>query len=264
MRLLHRRMGRRKGNHLLSPRRSTRIAWRRVAASVVIGGLFLAMGLAAPLIWKWVVFPITTVEVYGDLRYADLARLRELLAEQAVGGFFRVDIARIRHSLESQPWIRRASVRRVWPDTLRAEVVEQVPVARWGEEAAVNSFHEVFSPPRDSIPTELPHWQGPAGSQKELAERYRDMSALLAPLGLRVMDLALDERRAWQLKLDNGIDLRLGRKRELQRLESFVRIYPAVLAAQTKRIAVVDLRYKNGFAVRWRPSTPAGERIQKA
>ena len=224
------------------------------------------MGLAAPLIWKAVAFPITTVEVYGGLRFADLARLQQLLAEQTAGGFFRTDIARIRRSLESRPWIRRASVRRVWPDTLQAQLEEQVPVARWGDEAAVNSFNEVFSPPRDSVPKDLPRWQGPEGSQKVLAERYKDMSALLAPLGLRVVDLVLDERRAWQLRLDNGIDLKLGRKREMQRLESFVRIYPAMPAAQTKRIAVVDLRYKNGFAVRWRPSAqmPAGERIQKA
>lgn len=250
----------------MSPRRSPSIAWRRVVAGVVTGGLCLGVGLTAPQIWKAAVFPITTVEVYGDLRFAGLARLQQFLAGQTAGGFFRADIAVIRRSLESQPWIRRATVRRVWPDTLQAELEEQVPVARWGDDAAVNSFNEVFSPPRDSIPKELPRWQGPAGSQKVLAERYRDMNTVLAPLGLRVVDLALDERRAWQLRLDNGIDIRLGRKREMQRLESFVRIYPTALAAQTKRIAVVDLRYKNGFTVRWRPSAqmPTGERIQKA
>ena len=71
------------------------------------------------------------------------------------------------------------------------------------------------------------------------------------PLKLSVGSLQLDARRTWRVQLSNGLTLEVGRSHPVQRLERFVRVYPAILAAGEGRVLSVDLRYSNGFAVQW-------------
>jgi cell division protein FtsQ len=44
----------------------------------------------------------------------------------------------------------------------------------------------------------------------------------------------------------------LGRTEPLARIERFVRVLPVVLASAPGVIERADLRYANGFAIRWR------------
>ena len=65
--------------------------------------------------------------------------------------------------------------------------------------------------------------------------------------------LKLDERGAWELQLDNGVTLRLGRQHIDQRFDRFMQAASRVVAARAAEIAYVDLRYSSGFAIGWRP-----------
>ncbi len=73
---------------------------------------------------------------------------------------------------ETIPWVDRAGVARSWPRALRVQVVEQKPVARWGEGGLLNTRGEVFVQDAQHIPAELPELVGPAG------HRSRDDRAL--------------------------------------------------------------------------------------
>jgi cell division protein FtsQ len=59
---------------------------------------------------------------------------------------------------------------------------------------------------------------------------------------------------AWQLKLERGMLVDLGREQPKSpvgvRLQRFVEVYPELVAKRAQRPAVVDLRYPNGFAIR--------------
>ena len=77
------------------------------------------------------------------------------------------------------------------------------------------------------------------------------MSELLKANDLTIDSLTLDERRAWHLSLNNQVRLVLGRQSAMDRLQRFIRFYPAVLAGKAKVIDEIDLRYTNGFVVRW-------------
>jgi cell division protein FtsQ len=83
-----------------------------------------------------------------------------------------------------------------------------------------------------------------------VAERYAAFQRLLAPLARRPVRVALSERRAWELHLDDGYVLELGRERMEERLQRFVSAYDRSLAQLPFRPYRVDLRYPNGFAVR--------------
>lgn len=78
--------------------------------------------------WADQLFPIRAVEVTEGPR---LSRddLLALLALKPGQGLLSTDVARLRKVLQSHPWIRRAEVHRVFPDTLVVEVNERVPVA---------------------------------------------------------------------------------------------------------------------------------------
>ena len=102
------------------------------------------------------------------------------------------------------------------------QVVEQKPVARWGEGGLVNTRGELFVQGAQHIPAELPELVGPAGHEVEMTNRCLAAQARLSQSGLRLARMTLDERGAWTLALDNGVVLRLGRQSVDERFDRFV------------------------------------------
>ena len=203
-------------------------------------------------------FPFRQVKVAGPFHHVSAARVRNIVAPLAAKGFFATDVGAIHDALQALPWVERAAVRRVWPDQLQVTLTEQVAVARWGERDLLNPRGELFRPAPDTLPVGLPRLQGPGGSAPQVLARWRVMEAYFAPLGRKVAVLTLDRRRSWQARLDNGIRLALGKDRPVQRLSRFLRYYPRLAAGREADIEAVDLRYANGFAMRWRKGATAG------
>jgi cell division protein FtsQ len=218
-----------------------------------------ALGLALMLEWmkdpqQW---PVDRIHIEGRFRQLQQAHVQEAVAPLAAAGFFVVDVSDIKTRLEQMAWVDQVSVRRVWPDVLDIRVREQQPVARWGDGAFINARAEVFRPETAVQLNALPRLDGPGGYQRRVLQMHTRMQALLKPLALGVDRLSLDARRAWRLRLSNGLTLEVGRNHPLQRVERFVRVYPAILAAAEGRLAAVDLRYSNGFAARWQKAGAA-------
>jgi len=222
-----------------------------------LSGLVLVALVASsiPLGMRWLAdpyrFPLSVVEVRGDFRFLDKTQLQAALAEHAAGGFFTVDVAAVRTAAEQLPWVYKASVRRVWPATLRLHIEEQEPIAHWGERGYLNRFGQPFLPEETDMPLELPWLAGPDGHEIKVLEYYLRVVQALGPLGMQVARLELDVRRAWHLQLRDGVQLELGRADTWQRLQRFVRAYPEVFVGREEQLQQVDLRYSNGFSVRW-------------
>jgi len=165
------------------------------------------------------------------------------------GNFFAVDPAAVRAALEQLPWVRRVSVRRVWPERLEVTLEEHVALARWGDDALVNTYGERFNGRTEQA---LPVFLGPAGTQAEVARRYARFARLVAPLGAPLERVVLTPRYAWELRLADGLQIVLGRDADAgeSRLKRFVDVYPETLGRIARRQEYVDLRYPNGFALR--------------
>lgn len=202
----------------------------------------------------------TLIVLFSRLDWFDLQQIKvngarnvtqaqvELVAHQHLrGNFFSADLEAARIAFTKLPWVRNASVRRSWPDGLEVNLEEQKPLARWGEDALINTYGEVY---RAATAQSLPLLSGPTGSAREVAQHYADFTRALLPLGLRPVAVALNARRAWRIRLDNGMNIELGRTRVDARLRSFVALYPRTLANVETPVHYVDLRYPNGFAVR--------------
>jgi cell division protein FtsQ len=216
-----------------------------MGAGAVCGMALLAACLGA-IYWLLLPqhFPLTRVELKGDFKNTSRAELEKALPRVS-GNFFSADLAEVRGSLERLPWVRRVEVRRMWPSRLEITIEEHVALARWGDEALVNTFGERFTGRTSLV---LPTFIGPSGTQAEVARRYWRFHAIVAPLDAKIDRVALSARHAWQLRLSNGLHLALGRDADLaeSRLRRFVEVYPTMKS----RNEYVDLRYPNGFAVR--------------
>lgn len=193
--------------------------------------------------------PIRKVAVEGEFLHLNPNHLQAVVVGAVNAGFFGVDVAEIRRILLDEPWIRDATIRRVWPDSLRVRIEEQRPAARWGEHALLNEFADIFVPEPGEIPPGLVRLDGPVGTELELLERYRYLARRLAEVGLTPARIDLTERHAWTVTTTEGREIVLGREAFELRLARFLAGYTRGLDALWDRIGRVDLRYTNGFAV---------------
>ncbi len=212
-----------------------------------LAGLLMLAGIFGALHWLLLPerFPVTGVALKGELKNITRAEIEAALP-RAKGNFFAMDLAEVRVALERLPWVRRVAVRRVWHGRLEVSIEEHVALARWGDDALVNTHGERFmAKTKDALPL----FMGPGGTAGEVARRYHRFAEIVAPLGTGVERVVLSQRYAWQLRLGNGLHVMLGRDGDLAetRLRRFVESYPSV---KKKQHEYVDLRYPNGFALR--------------
>lgn len=229
-----------------------------LAAGLLLAGLLLGA-------WSWLAdagrFPVRRVAVEGELRHLAPGAVAAAARGALAGSFFTQDLEAVRREVEALPWVREAAVRRRWPDALVVRVSERRPLARWGAGGLVDADGTVFRP-AGPVPAGLPRLEGPAGSAARVTAAYRELGGVLRPWGRRIRLLRLDERRSWSLVLEDGTELVLGRGAVAWRLARFVRVAERALgeAPPGRRAARVDLRYSNGFAVRWAPATAGAGR----
>lgn len=217
-------------------------------ANALFGLAFLgALYAAFVFVVHLPIFPLREVRMVEAPKNVQRADLEAVVKRELRGTFFTVDLARARRAFEAVPWVRKADVRRHWPDRIEVRLEEHEPLARWGTLGLVNVQGEIFEATYEG---RLPVFNGPAGASKEMAIQYAYFRKSLAPLGREPVQVNVSARRAWSLRTDTGITLELGRTDLESRLARFVENYERAAHYLGRRVDYVDLRYRNGFAVR--------------
>lgn len=229
-----------------------------------------AVGAAvAGVLWlmRTPLFPIRMIQLEGELARNSVPTLRANAATGLAGNFFGIDLPQARAAFERVPWVRRAVVRRVWPDRLAVRLEEHRAVALWeneeGDDRLVNSFGEVFDANVGDVEEEhLPTFAGPEGSAAPVLALYLRLQPVLARLDLGIDRVQLSGRGSWRVELDSGAALELGRGKEdelVARTERFARTFTQVAAKWRAPLEYADLRHADGYAVRLRgvTTTPA-------
>ena len=222
----------------------------------------VVLALVASGVW-WVsqrpMFTLRSVRV-ESMYDIELKRVNELTLRAGVigkfkGNFFTTNLEQVRTAFESVPWVRRATVRREWPDQLIVSIEEHEPLGTWGEDGRLLSVKgDVFTANLAEADDEhpLPQFDGPEGSEKDVLARFSQLRAWFAPVKLTPEALSLSSRYAWTVKLDNGMQVALGREQDhntmRERVARLVKIYPQ-LAARVPDIETIDMRYQNGLAL---------------
>jgi len=235
--------------------------------NMTAGALLAVFGIAAmATLVQWVaqhrMFAIAAISVAGEVVHTNVPTLRANVMPRLSGSFFTLDLASARQAFETLPWVRRAVVRRVFPNRIAVELQEHQAVAYWGAQDAsrlLNSFGEVFEANVGEVEQEaLPRLDGPAGQEPQVLAMVRALQPLFAPLDLSVEELALSGRGGWTVRLDTGAAIELGRGSDeevLMRTNRFVRTLAQVTSRYDRRpdaVETADLRHAQGYALRLR------------
>ena len=195
--------------------------------------------------------PIRSIEINGPFQRVTALQIEEAIAAELEDGFVSANLGAIRERIIALSWIDQATVARRWPSRLRITVTEQVPAAVWGDRGLLNVRGELFVDNARHVPAELPRLSGPASRSTDVAKRYLEVREQLIPAGLDVRRVHLDPRGSWDMTLQNGVDVRLGRKHVDERTDLFLDIVADIITGRAADIDYVDMRYSNGFTIGW-------------
>lgn len=191
------------------------------------------------------------------LRRVNALTVRSTALPKIHGNFFTANLDTVRVAFEAVPWVRKATVRREWPNTLLVHIEEHQPLGTWGQDGRLVSVKgDVFTANLDEAEEdgELPEFDGPEGSAAEVVTRYDALLQWFAPLHLAPEAVQLSGRYAWIVRLDNGISVELGREQNAatlqDRVSRLVSVYPQLVERLQDRIESIDMRYPNGLALK--------------
>lgn len=229
--------------------------WASLALLGVLAllALWLRSGLIGADQW-----PISWLDVEGELHRTSASQIRAAAADPAAAGFFASDLSRVRSNIEALPWVARAEVSRHWPDALHLKVIEHRPMARWNDNRLFSDQGDVFEVNGSEGMQGLARLSGPENRREDVLYQWHRMRRELAAVGTDIEYLHLDRRGAWTLTLSNGIELVLGREQIEYRLARFIAVHDELRHGE-RRPRRVDMRYTNGLAVLWH-ERQSGER----
>lgn len=200
---------------------------------------------------------VTSVVISGEMPYTNKNDIEQAIDAVNLGNFFKLDVDHIQRQVSALPWVYSVAVRKKWPNELKIYVVDQSPVAYWNGNFLINESGKAFQANIDRIDHALPAFYGPEGSELLALENFRNLNKLLQFSQLAIDELVLSERFSWQLTLDDGVTLNLGRENRVERIQRFMDVYQEIKnnTKAKQHIDYVDLRYDTGVAVGWKPLT---------
>lgn len=204
--------------------------------------------------------PINEIQVEGSFRYLSEGATREVVEQLVSGSFLDLDIELLKQELELNPWVDSVSVAREWPDKLVVKVIEQQPIARWGENAFLNMRGDIVRVEKAAKIEALPSFSGHDTYAKDIMQQYLSMGRWLAQSGLELNAISLDQTRSWTLTIDHGITVKLGRERLWEKLQFLLAAEKGELGDNLEKVKAIDMRYPGGFAVAWQDA-PEGQAV---
>ena len=230
-------------------------------------GIFLALVIGAVAGLRAVErSPVGGVELFGYSGTEDSSRgateeeIYLLMDEYLEQGFWEIDLVALQSVLESHRWIRRAAVLRQWPNILRVQIDEHLPVARWNGTHVLASSAELI--PVSSIAefSELPRFTTPGMFShdrtdiKLMVDEYNKLQKMLSPYYLAIHELGSSLGSDIWLVLQDGTRIELGEKSHLERLTRLIGLVQGGIIDDWSSIAIADLRYAYGVSISWRDS----------
>ncbi len=200
---------------------------------------------------------IKTIEVTGNLKVLNKEVLEPLIAPYVRTNLHLIDTKGLEKAIEENEWVYSAALTKIWPDKLIVKIREQKPVAFWGKDAMLSKqgaiIHAVLANNEDS----LPMLYSPESKGRNMATEFLQIREWMKGFPVKLVEFKEDARGSWQIKLENGLVVKIGRNHHEKRIKRFMVGYRQKLFGIVNKIHTVDLRYTNGFAVKWKKGQSA-------
>jgi len=221
----------------------------------IVGYEVVTKGHIRSLSIKNVSLPIKYVRTEGVFQYLGKNEIKTVLQPLVMTSFFEADMQTIQSAVSTLPWVDTVTVKRIWPDTIDIKVREKKAYARWGKNSLITERGIIFTPKNLEQFQNLTVVTGPASQQGKVLEIMKGIKTALADQSMELAEFSVNDRWAWKIKLATGLEILLGRNDQLKKLQRFLKTLSVLKQERIEQIAIVDLRYPNGYAVSWKPGT---------
>lgn len=233
-----------------------------IAARVLFALAVLALlAVGAKALARSQAFNLKAIQIDGELYRTNVAAVRTTALPQLKGHFFSMDLDAAQAAFEAVPWVRRAVVRRAWPNRLSVHIEEHQVAALWkseaGDDRLVNRQGEVFDANLGEVEdADFATLRGPDGLSAPMLSLLGQLNAAWQPLDVQVENLRLSQRGSWRAELSSGAVIELGRGNEPEVMERAAR-FARTLGAATAQVSVTtqalrhaDLRHSGSYALK--------------
>ncbi len=231
----------------------------RVLAVLLFAAALAGAYLAAPVVTGLDYVRIHRLEMKGDTAKVPLPRLKEVVEPELEGkSYFTTDIAAVRAAAETVPWVKHASVRRIWPDRIEIDITVYEAAAQLEDGRLISIEGKLFSanPEEGAEARNLPTFSCAAEAVPELLRRYRRFTSLFGDLPFRITALSLSDRGSWSLVIQGPrippTRVELGRDTAGSPVEERVRqvaaAYPRMEELLGGPPSSIDARYRRAIA----------------
>lgn len=221
----------------------------RLLKLLIIVALFSSLVYAVKQI-----VPIKHVRIEGSFQHISKDEIQTTLMPLVKVGFFDANVQAIHDTLMQMIWVEGVSVKRVWSDSIAIKIKEKQPVVRWGDDALLSTHGEVIKPEDITHFENLPVLRGVQGQEIKSLEIMKGVNTALSDQAMSMAEFSINNRWAWKIKLTTGLEILLGRTEQLKKLQRFIKTIDVLGREPINAMAVVDLRYPNGYAVSWKPN----------
>jgi|CXWL01.1.fsa_nt_gi cell division protein FtsQ len=216
-----------------------------VLALVVLGsGVLLARNGGSLLPFQW-------IDVSGPFARVSAEQIRAAVAPEVARGFFLTNLGSVRERVMALPWVASAEVRKHWPDALEVRVTERLVLGHVGDDRLVDVTGAIFLARGAGETRGLPLLDADPLRMPLLSEKFTSAQRDLEGLGRQIVGASLSPRGALEFRLNDGLTVQVGSHDQDLRWRRFIAGLPRLAQLDPRPIALADLRYTHGFAVRY-------------
>lgn len=215
-------------------------------AGMLVGGHTVTVASA---LTAWSGLGIDEVTITGQSETSEV----DVLDRLAIGPYPSIvtfDALAARERVEELPWVKRVTIRKLYPHTLQVAIVEKEPFAIWqhgGVTSLIDENGKVITDRIGSRYASLPLVVGAEADKRasEFVTLLRDFPSLVPQVKAGV----LVSGRRWNIVLRNGIEIMLPEEDALSALTQVVALNDGH-GIFSREIAAVDLRLPNRLVFR--------------
>lgn len=216
-----------------------------------IFALLLTIRLVLTIISDASYFPINMLKIEAPYNNITREEIQHVISPFLSSSFLMFPEKQVTKALKKNQWVKNIQIKKIWPDQIIIQIFEQIPVAIWNN-VYLNEEGNIFLPQKGEKLASLPLLIGPEHHQKDVLHIYEKLSKLLKTQELNIVKMKLRDNLSWELTLQNGVIIRLGKHDIEKRTERFCHVYPKLFATTFDQIRSIDLRYSTGMAVNWK------------
>lgn len=197
-------------------------------------------------------FAVSEIAVTGNRQTSEIDIVGALGLDGSTA-LVGLDPAAARARIVSLPWVEGASVRKIYPATLEVKLTERKPFALWQQGETLSVIEKdgaIIAPYTDTRFAALPLVVGAGAAERASAfilgmEQFPSVASRVKGY-VRIAD------RRWDLRLDNGITVRLPERGEFAAVKRLVDM-EAADGLLERDIVAVDLRFDDRVVVQLSP-----------